>query len=273
MVLTQAVVAEEVLIQRNQRLDVWDEANKSSTLPVEPELKLKREQEKKDEQRMFRNNLLKVHNIRPKNGSLTCMITGCLLPSALVTAAHVFPKKGTKKMSVLKNFGLDLNDIVDARNGILMAQNIEKAYDAKDVCFAPDPLHLDRLLLTVLNPSIMNNRIADTPNALTFRDVNHRYMKLSKDPKRVPFLRILSFHYGIAMAAAYEKNWIKQKDVDAIRPYDDRSPNYKARVDLLNKARVTVQAAVADGLILFDNIDNDDEEKLPSIAENADGDD
>ena len=91
----------------------------------------------------------------------------------------------------------------DTRNGILMAQNIEKAYDAKDVCFAPDPLRDDRLLLWVLNPDIRNNRIADIDTAKMFSEVDGKYMKLSKDPKQLPFLRILSFHYQLATAAAW----------------------------------------------------------------------
>ncbi len=127
-------------------------------------------------------------------------------------------------------FAIHPDDFRSARMGLLLAENIESAYDALDVCFKPVSLQPATLVLTVLNKDVLDQRIAAPRKMPTFEQVDGRSFVL---PNR-PFMRLISFQYETAMKNAFLYGWISEEEFKARPRYGDPSPNYMDRMALLS---------------------------------------
>lgn len=62
---------------------------------------------------------------------LQCMLTGEVLPSANLIAAHIFKFCWARFSSTF----LNIQDVDDARNGLLIRKAVEDAFDSSAICF------------------------------------------------------------------------------------------------------------------------------------------
>ena len=62
---------------------------------------------------------------------LKCMLTGEVLPSQNIIAAHIFKFC----WAAFSRLCLDIHDINDPRNGLLIRKAVEDAFDTSALCF------------------------------------------------------------------------------------------------------------------------------------------
>jgi hypothetical protein len=95
------------------------------------------------------------------------MILNKFFDRTLVRAAHIW-KAATKGVG-LPEFGLKESDINNERNGLLLYESIEKAFDHKQLCFIYNPfsgyLHVKILCINLKNMFIIDDSQLRTSNA------------------------------------------------------------------------------------------------------------
>jgi len=139
-------------------------------------------------------------------GGLRCMVSGCVMESSALTAAHIWPARARDSLASL--FSLTLADLDSYRNGILMTASLEKQFDARRVAFSYNVLH-DAFYFHVLD-SRLNKQ---TPKGLpmTFEALENK--RLTHPAGKMPFRRLLVWHYASALNKATSAGWL---DVDAL---------------------------------------------------------
>jgi hypothetical protein len=120
---------------------------------------------------------------------------------------------------LMELYGLRSGEIDNPRNGLLLLDSIEKAFDRMDVCFLYDPIK-QILVFKVLNPQLRDkdllpprnrsNRHCSTVEGRTFQEVDGHQLILPFD--KYPYRRILSVHAKFAYARALENEWIKNDE-------------------------------------------------------------
>jgi len=183
-------MAQEVAVQKRRRLDVWDHASLRS----------------KEEQDGFKSNLIGFYDCGDgkDDKQLKCMVTGKVFPRDQVIASHLW-KRATEGQG-LDEFGLEPDDVDSPRNGLLMLDDIENAFDRKDLCFIYHPTKQE-IRLFLLNPNLKNAVITNT--ALTFGDIDGTPLLGSNRP----FRRLLGWHAKCAIHRAFRvKRWIDKID-------------------------------------------------------------
>jgi HNH endonuclease len=155
----------------------------------------------------------------PQKPMAMCMVSGKVFPQPVVIASHVW--KHSTGGDGLDEFGLQPADLNSPRNGLLMASEIEAAFDAKRVSFSFDLL-TDSFTFHVLDSTLLDDRILNvkdkkTSNSLvgyarldpdsipSFRMLDN--MKMSWTPSACPFRRLLAWHYAIATMHAKRVWW------------------------------------------------------------------
>jgi len=140
------------------------------------------------------------------HGGLRCMVSGCVLEDSVINAAHIWPARARNSLATL--FSLTLADLNSYRNGILMAASLEKQFDAQRIAFSYDVLH-DAFKLHVLDPRLKRQ----TPKNLdmTFERLENKV--LQHPPGKLPFRRLLAWHYASALRKARSAGWL---DDDAL---------------------------------------------------------
>ena len=127
-----------------------------------------------------------------------------------VIASHLWKYSKAEKIFIL---GLDSSDINDPRNGLLLAQSIEEAFDFKFVCFLDNPL-TQLYTFRVLNPSLLPKQVYTADPKIqddynypdTFASLNNGILQL---PQGVfPYKRVLGWHARHAMKLARSAQWI-----------------------------------------------------------------
>ncbi len=211
-----------------------NKAKSSSGVPTASEKQRRNDKKKRleAEQDQWKSELMKFYSnpaVPTQAGfSLRCMATGIEMDKQHITAAHLHSKE--ERDSMFHVFAIHPHDFRSARMGLLLAENIESAYDALDVCFKPVPLQPSTLVLTVLNKDVLDQRIAAPSKMPTFKQVDGRSFVL---PNR-PFMRLISFQYETAMENAFLYGWISEEEFKARPRYGDPSPNYLDRMALLS---------------------------------------
>ena len=76
-------------------------------------------------QNAFKDNLKVFYAAKDKDGKVRCSLLNRYLPSEIVIASHLWPKKRGKYFNSI--FGLD--NINDARNGLLLFKCFEVYFD------------------------------------------------------------------------------------------------------------------------------------------------
>ena len=181
----------------------------------------------------FRDELFKHYytlSAAPKDKA-TCMVSGFALASMDVTAAHIWPARARSSLALL--FGLSLEDLDSYRNGILMAASLEKQFDAQRVAFSYDFIH-DMFTFHVLDPKLKN----EIPKGLieTFGRLEGR--QLQHPPGKMPFRRLLVWHYASALKKGTSAGYLKPKALAALprvppkeQWMQQRSPGAKLPID------------------------------------------
>lgn len=172
----------------------------------------------KSEQASFKDDLVRFYDRADPSTreNLFCMVLDRSYPRNQVRAAHIW-KRCTNGIG-LDAFGLSSENLEDPRNGLLLAEAIEEAFDVKRVCFvAESPLsHASKLLLKVLDPALMDAHV--TPSTTRkFGDINGAPLSLTNG--NTPYRRILSFHAQCSFAHARASGWISREYHDAMDPY------------------------------------------------------
>ena len=181
----------------------------------------------------FRDELFKHYynlSAAPKDKA-TCMVSGFALASMDVNAAHIWPARARSSLALL--FGLSLEDLDSYRNGILMAASLEKQFDAQRVAFSYDFIH-DMFTFHVLDPKLKN----EIPKGLieTFGRLEGR--QLQHPPGKMPFRRLLVWHYASALKKGTSAGYLKPKALAALprvppkeQWMQQRSPGAKLPID------------------------------------------
>jgi hypothetical protein len=186
-------VVKEVVIQHRIRMDNWTESKRS-----------------KEEQEAFKDSLIafyqRQHPVDP--ALLKCMVLDVFIPRKYVIASHIW--KHCTHGEGLNEFGLHENDLSNPRNGFLVCEGIEHAFDTKRLCFLVDRLQTNNLVLKVLDPLLTNP--ATSPlvipghSHLKFSDIDGYSLQHPVD--NIPFRRILDFHAKQSYRKAINRAWL-----------------------------------------------------------------
>jgi len=189
-----AFMMKEAAIQRRSRLNVWSSGRRTHV-----------------EQQDFKSALIEKYGRASAKGEdfLRCMILDVDIPRQNVIASHIW--KFCTEGEGLDEFGLKSNDLSNFRNGFLLCESIEKAFDSKRVCFLVDRLRPEEIFIKVLDPNlfktVVNSDSPTTPKE-TFFSIDGR--KLQHPPGVFPFRRILDFHAKMSFRKAISKGWVDE---------------------------------------------------------------
>jgi len=148
---------------------------------------------------------------------LFCMVLNRGYPRVNIRAAHIW--KHATHGEGLEEFQLDASDISSERNGFLLAEAIEGAFDSKQLCFLYNPLQ-QNLVCCVLDPSILENYV--TPSTTTkFRDIDGK--PLVHPPGCMPFRRLLSWHAQCSFNVALRRKWIDDTKFQTFKDFHSLS--------------------------------------------------
>ncbi len=175
---------------RLRRLDPWTSAQRTL-----------------EEQAAFKERLLHhydrgVPDNPPDKAWARCMVSGAELPRPLVKASHIW-KRSTHGEG-LDEFGLRATDVHSVRNGLLLASQLEAAFDVKRIAFRYNLLR-DEFTLCVLDPALLDG-------ARVVSDAEVRELRGYPPLERVPtfrdcegaVLQALSPPAGVALRARDE---------------------------------------------------------------------
>ena len=129
----------------------------------------------------------------------------------------------------LADFGLRTSDLHSPRNGLLLATQLEEAFDSKRLAFRYNVLH-DTFTARVLDPSLLGARDAapsfvlsaaelDTLDAETRAAVptvaEMQGRSLTCPPGQLPFRRLLAWHYALSVKHAVACEWLPAEEEEA----------------------------------------------------------
>ena len=136
------------------------------------------------------------------NGMCWCLLTNDRLPTSTVIGSHLFKWEWRHHCHVV-----GLADINDVGNGLPLWKPIEWAFDTSRLCIIYDK-RIDRFIAHVLDPSIMNTRLADIGRVkmgrgwvsphhslgrLTYRDVHLQPLIFAPNSLQQPIKHVLNF--------------------------------------------------------------------------------
>lgn len=222
-------MAREVVISQRRRLDVW---TPSKTSRVEnPD---------------FKANLINFYQrFDPSDPTIVkCMILDVFLPKHIVIGSHIY-KASTLGVG-LEDFGLKQTDLFNVRNGLLLYESIEKAFDVKELCFLYNAfsttliLHViskDLLSKTVINPTHSDIVPASIAH-LTFSDIHGGTLQLPIDVS--PFKRILSWHARCSVRYGRAMGWLTEEEEKSFKPYFETSDGAREPCELSDPGSISL---------------------------------
>jgi hypothetical protein len=183
------LISKEVVTQKRKRLDCWTASKRS-----------------KDEQAGFKNELIDYYERGDSkhNDELYCMVLNRQYPREKVRASHIW--KFATHGEGLDEFGLKSADVRSPRNGLLLSEALEAAFDNRDVCFIYNPIK-KAIQVFVLNPEIKGNLVSPSTTK-TFNDIDGEPLH----GKKMPFRRLLAWHAKLALEHALARGWIDSVD-------------------------------------------------------------
>jgi len=185
---SQLEIKEVVTVFSAAALDLWAGCSTTNT-----------------ERDRFRDELI-THYEAAASGGLRCMVSGCVMESSALNAAHIWPARARNSLATM--FSLTLADLDSYRNGILMTASLEKQFDAQRVAFSYDVLH-DTFFFHVLDRRLNQ----ETPKGLSMKFEALENKALLHPPGKMPFRRLLVWHYASALMKAKSAGWL---DDDAL---------------------------------------------------------
>ena len=125
------------MIQHRLRMDIWRPSKRTTV-----------------ENTHFKTSLVDFYQREdPRNhpNELKCMILDDFFPRQDVIGAHIWMSYTAG--NGLEEFNLNTHDIHSPRNGMLIHHDVEKAFDAKKLCFLVDRIRPTDFKVKVLDPS------------------------------------------------------------------------------------------------------------------------
>jgi hypothetical protein len=188
-ILTESLAKAEIR-QLRERLDCWH-SNARTAL----------------ESSLFKDSLAVFYNCtRTADTHLKCMLTNLFYPRNEVRASHII--KRSTQGDTMHLYHLP-QDIDNPRNGLLLLEPIEQAFDRKDICFLYNSFN-NELTAKVLNPSLMTEYLKLSNPAktytLTYGNLDGRALQLPAGA--FPYRRVLSMHAKFAYSRALNQGWI-----------------------------------------------------------------
>lgn len=192
------------------------------------------------EQVTFKASLQTFYNVSsgptPKPGQpemLTCMLLNQLLPKSVVRAAHIFPRRCPP--AVLVSHGLLPSDVYSPRNGLLLTEGVEWAFDRLQLGFLYDAMQ-SQFVAVVFDPDLLvdpqGHDAVVKGSTMTFRNVQGLPLRLGGGQ---PFRRLLRTHFLAAARHAVTRGWIEQAQADLYREqYDLLRDDPEGAVDPLD---------------------------------------
>jgi len=194
---------------KRQRMDCWTPSKRTQ-----------------DEQHEFKQALVDYYERQDTvvPGNLFCMILNRSYPRNQVRASHIW-KYATQGKGLVE-FKLSFEDISSPRNGMLLAEDIEKAFDSKQVCFICG-LGKD-ITLAVLDPTLLTQFVSPSTSK-TFNDINGAVLQFPTG--KFPYRRILNWHAKLAYEEAFSRMWINDNTFQLYQDYgnlseDASNPDY-----------------------------------------------
>jgi len=133
---------------------------------------------------------------------IQCAVTGWKTSKQQCCAGHLLPHASAHDALA---FGLSPDDINDERNGLLLAQGVEKVmHPPLRVCFLFDVLN-NSWKFAVLDPELMKQVVRPTPKR--FHELHQKALEIP--PGKSPWKRLLWVHAEHAISGAMKKGWIK----------------------------------------------------------------
>lgn len=187
------LMSKEVAINFRKRMDIWGSDKRT-----------------RDEQADFKNSLVTFYQRQsPVQTSLKCMILNVDLPRNKVRGSHIW--KFCTEGEGLEEFGLEPTDLSNPRNGLLLCESIELAFDHKRVCFLVDRLHPETIVLKVLDPNIRSDLVISPLLNHTFASIDG--WELQHPVGVFPYRRILDFHAKLSYEKAIRKGWVVRTEI------------------------------------------------------------
>ena len=145
-----------------------------------------------------------------------CCLTGITGNREEVNNTHLLPRNAAPRFLD----ELDFTDVDDARNMILLCNNIGKAFDRQQLCFLEDENDPRSLILKIWDEEIRNKLVfdGDTERRTIGSYSGH---KMTFEEGKTPFKRVLSKHAQCSYETAKERKWIK---ADEPKPIEYGSP-------------------------------------------------
>jgi len=193
-------VTKDIIKQKRARLDVWTPSKRSLTESIS-----------------FKNALLEYYERREPPSNINCMVLGKPYAHDKVKASHIW--KHATHGKDMDCFGLSADDLSNPRNGLLLAEPLELAFDSKQACFYFDPFST-QLKFVVLDPQLLANKKPIEPNGyglLTWGDVDGKPLLYPKGKE--PFKRLLSWHAYCSFKCAKALGWIDQTKYQLFKDY------------------------------------------------------
>ena len=160
------------------------------------------------ESTVFKDALAEFYNCkRTEDTNLKCMITNAFYPRHEVRASHII--KRSTDGDTMHLYGLTAN-VDHVRNGLLLLEPIEQAFDRKDLCFLYNAIS-NQLVVKVLNPSLIlelmpKSQPRGDTYPMTYGSVDGLVLQLPL--ATFPYRRALSMHAKFAFSRALHLNWI-----------------------------------------------------------------
>jgi hypothetical protein len=169
----------------------------------------------REEQEDFKNKLIMFYECGGvKTNTIKCMVMNMFFDRCLVRVAHIW-RLSTNGIG-LAAFKLEESDVNHERNGLLLFESIEKAFDLKKICFVYDPF-AEVLRLKILCNDLRtlfvisdNNQRKKFNEFRKFNDIDNTILILPKDI--FPFRRLLNWHGRCAYRSAKIKKWITNEE-------------------------------------------------------------
>lgn len=155
-----------------------------------------------------------VAGYQPDHGNdvLMCMVSGEIAAKHIISAAHIWPARAIDGR--LREFGLEPSDTYTYRNSILTAKPIEEAFDDLRLGFWYNPLK-DELVCRVFDPDLLKERNPITNLKLKYGDDLEGRVLLCT-PGKVPYRRLVAWHYAACLDNAHKRNWPTATSLDQI---------------------------------------------------------
>ncbi|EGZ19152.1 hypothetical protein PHYSODRAFT_297806 [Phytophthora sojae] len=164
----------------------------------------------------FKKGLKRMHGCAGEEGQSRCMLLNMMLPSELVIAAHLFPRKNEAHVQQALGFeGID-----NLKNGLLLFGPLEKALDKRQVSIIYDR-NSKEFHLKLFDHHLLQQRLFDHLTEsqqwvlvdgaqgydieTTFRAIDGRKLHFGTDKR--PFKRCLNLQARLARKKAIREGW------------------------------------------------------------------